>query len=139
MKPAPTEAFVDYGRLIDSGPYTGLRSEEAIERMTRDAEAKGFGKGTVQYRIRDWGISRQRYWGTPIPIVYCQACGTVPMPEKDLPVLLPAAVKLTGQGRSPLANVPEFVWARCPKCGGPARRETEIGRASCRERVYVLV
>ncbi len=125
LKPAPTEAFVEYGRLVDSGPYTGLRSEEAIDRMTRDAEAKGFGKGTVQYRIRDWGISRQRYWGTPIPIVYCQACGTVPVPEKDLPVLLPPTVKLTGQGQSPLAGVPEFVSTRCPKCGGPARRETD--------------
>ena len=118
-------AYVDYGRLINSGPYTGLRSEEAIERMTKDAEAKGFGKGTVQYRIRDWGISRQRYWGTPIPVVYCGACGIVAVPEKDLPVLLPKGVKPTGEGISPLASVPEFVNTRCPKCGGAGRRETD--------------
>ncbi|MFZ0963799.1 MAG: leucine--tRNA ligase [Terriglobia bacterium] len=122
---APLHAMVEYGRLVASGPYSGLTSQEAIERMTRDAEAKGFGKGTVQYRIKDWGISRQRYWGTPIPMVYCQACGIVPVPEKDLPVLLPPNVKLTGQGRSPLADVPEFVNTPCPKCGKPARRETD--------------
>jgi len=118
-------AYVSYGKLVNSGPYNGLTSEQAIERMTRDAEAKGFGKGTAQYRIRDWGISRQRYWGTPIPIIYCAACGIVPVPEKDLPVLLPAGVKLTGQGESPLANVPEFVSTSCPGCGGAARRETD--------------
>ncbi|MBI1983988.1 MAG: leucine--tRNA ligase, partial [Acidobacteria bacterium] len=124
-KPAPTEAYVEYGKLVNSGSYTGLTSEEAIERMTRDAEMKGFGKGTVQYRIKDWGISRQRYWGTPIPIVYCDACGIVPVPEKDLPVLLPAGVKPTGEGQSPLASVPEFVNTACPKCGGAGRRETD--------------
>lgn len=120
-----TAAYEDYGKLVNSGPYTGLTSEGAIERMTRDAETKGFGKGTVQYRIKDWGISRQRYWGTPIPVVYCDACGIVPVPEKDLPVLLPAGVKPTGQGQSPLDDVPEFVNTRCPKCGGAARRETD--------------
>jgi leucyl-tRNA synthetase len=119
------EAFVEYGKLVNSGPYTGLSSQQAIERMTEDAAAKGFGKGTVQYRIKDWGVSRQRYWGTPIPIVYCNACGIVPVPEKDLPVLLPAQVQLTGEGESPLASVPEFVNTTCPKCGGPARRETD--------------
>src|SRR5439155_979673 len=122
---APAEAFVEYGRLVNSGPYTGLTSDKAIERMARDAEAKGFGKGTIQYRIKDWGISRQRYWGTPIPIVYCDACGIVPVPETDLPVVLPSNVKLTGQGQSPLAGAPEFVQTRCPKCGGAARRETD--------------
>jgi leucyl-tRNA synthetase len=122
---ARTEAYVDYGRLVNSGPYDGLTSEDAIERMTRDAEAKGFGKGTVQYRIKDWGISRQRYWGTPIPILYCGACGVVPVPEADLPVVLPPNVKLTGEGRAALASVPEFVEALCPRCGGPARRETD--------------
>src|SRR5207302_2207168 len=121
---APAEAFLEYGRLVNSGPYTGITSEQAIERMTRDAAAQGFGKGTVQYRIKDWGISRQRYWGTPIPIVYCDACGMVPVPDQDLPVILPPDVKLTGQGQSPLASVPEFVNTKCPKCGGPARRET---------------
>ncbi|HEX5482839.1 MAG TPA: leucine--tRNA ligase [Terriglobia bacterium] len=118
-------AFVEHGTLVNSGPYTGLTSEEAIDQMTREAEAKGFGKGTVQYRIRDWGISRQRYWGTPIPIVYCEKCGAVPVPESDLPVVLPANVKFTGRGASPLAEVAEFVSTQCPKCGGPARRETD--------------
>ncbi|MCL5006126.1 MAG: leucine--tRNA ligase [Acidobacteria bacterium] len=125
FKPAPTEAFVDYGELVNSGPYSGLTSEQAIERMTRDAEAKDFGKGTVQYRIKDWGISRQRYWGTPIPMIYCDTCGIVPVPEEDLPIVLPAGVKLTGEGQSPLANVPEFVSTQCPKCGESARRETD--------------
>jgi leucyl-tRNA synthetase len=118
-------AHEEYGKLVNSGPYTGLTSQAAIERMTKDAEVKGFGKGTVQYRIKDWGISRQRYWGTPIPVVYCSACGIVPVAEKDLPVLLPKGVKPTGEGISPLANVPEFVNATCPKCGGAARRETD--------------
>jgi leucyl-tRNA synthetase len=122
---APLHAMVDYGRLVCSGPYSGLTSEAAIERMTRDAEVKGFGKGTVQYRIKDWGISRQRYWGTPIPMIYCEACGIVPVPEEELPVLLPENVKLTGRGHSPLADVPEFVNTTCPKCGEPARRETD--------------
>jgi leucyl-tRNA synthetase len=119
------EAFVDYGRLVNSGPYTGLTSEQAIERMISDAEAQGFGKRSVQYRLKDWGISRQRYWGTPIPIIYCPGCGMVPVPEKDLPVVLPPNVRLTGEGQSPLASVPEFVNTTCPRCGGAARRETD--------------
>ncbi len=123
--PALAAAFTEYGRLVESGPYSGLVSEEAIARMTRDAEQKGFGKGTVQYRLKDWGISRQRYWGTPIPIIYCPADGIVPVPEADLPVLLPSNVTLTGKGQSPLALVPEFVHTSCPKCGGAARRETD--------------
>ncbi len=118
-------AFVDYGKLVNSGPFTGLTSEEAIDRMTREAEQKGFGHGTVQYRIRDWGISRQRYWGTPIPVVYCDACGVVPVPDSELPVVLPTNVKFTGRGPSPLSEVQEFVSVRCPKCGEPARRETD--------------
>ena len=117
--------FGPHGKLINSGPYNDLTPEEAIERMTRDAEAKGFGKGTVKYRIKDWGISRQRYWGTPIPIIYCDACGIIPVPDEDLPVILPPDVKLTGQGQSPLANAPEFVNTRCPNCNGRARRETD--------------
>jgi leucyl-tRNA synthetase len=119
------QAFVEYGRLVNSGSYNGLTSQQAIEQMTADGEAKGFAKPTVQYRIKDWGVSRQRYWGTPIPMVYCDACGIVPVPEKDLPVLLPRHVKLTGEGESPLASVPEFVNTACPKCGGRARRETD--------------
>jgi leucyl-tRNA synthetase len=121
----PSQAYTDYARLVNSGPYNGLTSEEAIERMTRDAENGGFGKGTIQYRIKDWGISRQRYWGTPIPIVYCAKCGIVPVPEKDLPVVLPRDVTLTGEGQAPLARVPEFVQTTCPKCGEPARREMD--------------
>jgi len=119
------EAFVDYGILFSSGNYSGLTSEQAILLMTRDAEAKGFGKATVQYRLKDWGISRQRYWGTPIPIVFCAQCGVVPVPEEELPVVLPPNIKLTGRGHSPLADVPEFVNTTCPKCSGPARRETD--------------
>jgi leucyl-tRNA synthetase len=121
----PLKAMVEYGRLVASGSYTGLTSAEAIERMTRDAETKGFGEGTIQYRLKDWGISRQRYWGTPIPMVYCDACGIVPVAEKDLPVILPPNVKLTGRGHSPLEDVPEFVQTACPKCAKPARRETD--------------
>jgi leucyl-tRNA synthetase len=121
------EAFDEHqqGRLVNSGPYDGLSPEEAIRRMTADAEARGFGRGEVTYRLRDWGISRQRYWGTPIPVVYCGKCGMQPVPDDQLPVLLPDKVKLTGMGESPLAQVPEFVNAKCPKCGGAARRETD--------------
>ena len=120
-----SEAFTDYGRLVDSGPYSGLTSEQAIEKMSTDAEAKGFGKGETVYRLKDWGISRQRYWGTPIPVVYCERDGIVPVPDDQLPVRLPQMAALTGQGESPLASVPEFVNTKCPKCGGPARRETD--------------
>jgi leucyl-tRNA synthetase len=111
--------------LINSGEFSGLGNQEAIQKMARFAEEKGFGKGTVSYRLRDWGISRQRYWGTPIPILYCGKCGIVPVPEQDLPVLLPENIEITQQGGSPLARVPEFVNAKCPKCGGVARRETD--------------
>ena len=120
-----TEAYTDYGKLVESGPYSGLSSEQAIEKMSADAESKGIGKAEITYRLRDWGISRQRYWGTPIPVLYCEKCGMVPVPDSDLPVRLPANVTLTGQGQSPLASVSEFVNVRCPKCGGPARRETD--------------
>jgi leucyl-tRNA synthetase len=113
------------GRVINSGPYSGLSCDEAIKKMSADAEAKGFGKATVTYRLKDWGISRQRYWGTPIPMLYCEQDGIVPVPEKDLPVILPENVDITLTGGSPLGRVPEFVNARCPKCGGPARRETD--------------
>jgi leucyl-tRNA synthetase len=93
--------------------------------MTAKAEREGFGKAAITFRIKDWGVSRQRYWGTPIPVIHCPACGAVAVPESDLPVLLPAAVNITGSGRSPLSEVPEFVNVRCPKCGGAARRETD--------------
>ena len=118
-------AYVDYGRLENSGPYTGLNSEQAIEKMSADAEAGGFGKGETIFRLKDWGISRQRYWGTPIPVIYCGKCGMVPVPDKDLPVVLPPMAKFSGLGESPLASVPEFVNVKCPKCGGAARRDTD--------------
>ncbi|PYX13146.1 MAG: leucine--tRNA ligase [Acidobacteria bacterium] len=113
------------GTLVNSGPFSGLNCEEAIKKMSEHAKKNGFGKATVTYRIKDWGISRQRYWGTPIPMLYCEKDGIVPVPEKDLPVLLPENVDITLTGGSPLGRVPEFVNAICPKCGGPARRETD--------------
>ena len=118
-------AFTEYGRSINSGPYSALESSAAIEKMTADAEAKKFGIAETTYRLKDWGISRQRYWGTPIPVVYCKKDGVVGVPEDQLPVRLPENVVLTGEGKSPLANVPEFVNTTCPKCAGPARRETD--------------
>lgn len=119
------EAFTGDGWLINSGDFTGLGNREAIVRMTEFAKQHGFGEAKVTYRLQDWGISRQRYWGTPIPIVYCQTCGPVPVPEEQLPVRLPDAVALTGEGQSPLASNPEFLHTTCPACGGPARRETD--------------
>ena len=115
----------DDGTLVESGPYSGLTSAEARRRMTKDAESKGIGQGAIQYRLKDWGISRQRYWGTPIPIVHCPACGLVPVPDDQLPVALPDVVEFTGRGDSPLKNVPEFVNVACPSCGRPAQRETD--------------
>ena len=119
------EASTEYGKLVASGAYTGLTSEQAIERMSADAETKGFGRPETTYRLKDWGISRQRYWGTPIPVVYCKEHGIVGVPDDQLPVRLPENVTLTGQGQSPLVNVPEFLHTTCPKCGGPAERETD--------------
>ena len=122
-----TEPFDEQtqAKLVNSGPFNGLSPEEAIAKMPAFAEQKGFGKAETIYRLRDWGISRQRYWGTPIPVIYCPQDGMVPVPDKDLPVLLPPNPKLTGEGESPLAGTPEFVNTTCPKCGGPARRETD--------------
>ena len=113
------------GMLINSGPYSGMDCAAAITTMSAFAEQNGFGKSTVTFRLKDWGISRQRYWGTPIPMLYCEKDGIVPVPEKDLPVLLPENIEITLAGGSPLGRVPEFVNAICPKCGGPARRETD--------------
>jgi leucyl-tRNA synthetase len=120
-----TEASTAYGRLVNSGPFTGLTSEQAIEEMNGLAAAKGFGEAETTYRLKDWGVSRQRYWGTPIPVIYCPGCGVVPVPDDQLPVRLPDNVTLTGKGESPLAGVPEFVNVKCPRCGGAARRETD--------------
>ncbi len=111
--------------LINSGPFDAMGCEEAQRAMTAYAAEKGFGKSQVTFRLKDWGISRQRYWGTPIPMLYCEKDGIVPVPEAQLPVLLPEKIDITQQGGSPLSRVPAFVNAICPKCGGAARRETD--------------
>ncbi|NOJ95261.1 leucine--tRNA ligase [Corallococcus coralloides] len=125
-------AYTEDGVLVDSGDFTGMSSAEARVKLAAKLEAQGQGKPTVTYRQKDWGFSRQRYWGTPIPIVYCEKCDPerkgIPLPADQLPVRLPdidTQAVLTGKGEPPLAKVPEFVNATCPKCGGPARRETE--------------
>jgi len=118
------QAYVDEGVMVDSGPLSGLSNEEGKEKIAAFLEEKGWGKKAVRYRLRDWGISRQRYWGTPIPILYCPACGTVPVPEGELPVKLPREVPLTGKGGSPLESR-GFSETGCPKCRGRARRETD--------------
>jgi len=119
------EAYTDYGVLSASGEYDGLTSGQALDRIAAAARARGIGEKTIQYRLKDWGISRQRYWGTPIPIIYCEKDGVVPVPDDQLPVVLPDISEFTGRGDSPLAQVQEFVDVTCPKCGGPARRETD--------------
>jgi leucyl-tRNA synthetase len=111
--------------LINSGEYNTLGCEEAQEKMIAFAAEHGFGEATTTYRLKDWGISRQRYWGTPIPMLYCEKDGIVPVPEEQLPVLLPENIEITQQGGSPLGKLPDFVNTTCPKCGGPARRETD--------------
>jgi leucyl-tRNA synthetase len=113
------------GMLINSGQFSGLECADAIQKMSAFAEKNGFGKATVTYRLKDWGISRQRYWGTPIPMLYCEKDGIVPVPENDLPVILPEAVDIAHAVGSPLGGLPEFVNTTCPKCGGRARRETD--------------
>jgi leucyl-tRNA synthetase len=118
-------AFVDYGVLVNSGEWSGKLSADAIREMADYAGEKGFGGGAVTYRIRDWGISRQRFWGSPIPVVYCPKCGMVPVSEKDLPVMLPENAEFTGTGESPLKTIPEFVNTTCPECGAAATRETD--------------
>jgi leucyl-tRNA synthetase len=120
-----TETFTDYGILINSGEWSGKTSEEAMPAMAKYAADNGFGEATVTYRLRDWGISRQRFWGAPIPIIYCETCGTVPVSFDELPVRLPDSAPFTGVGESPLARVPEFVNTTCPSCGGDAKRETD--------------
>ncbi|MBM4085904.1 MAG: leucine--tRNA ligase, partial [Planctomycetes bacterium] len=119
------QAYVEDGVQVNSGPFDGQPNREALPRIIRYLEEKKMGAGTVSYRIRDWLISRQRYWGAPIPIVYCGKCGMVPVPVSDLPVRLPDQVEFKPTGKSPLAGVPEFVNTKCPKCAGPAQRETD--------------
>ncbi len=119
------EAYTGDGVMVNSGPFNGTPSREGIKAVTRYLEEKGLGHGRVNYRLRDWLISRQRYWGAPIPIIYCDKCGVVPVPEDDLPVLLPMDVAFKPTGRSPLEEHPDFVNTTCPSCGGRARRETD--------------
>lgn len=126
LKPGEmAEAYVDEGVMVDSGPFSGLPSNDGREKIALFLEEKGWGKKDIRYRLRDWGISRQRYWGTPIPIIYCDGCGIVPVPEKDLPVMLPRDVPFTGKGGSPLRENGPFSQVNCPKCRGVARRETD--------------
>ena len=117
--------YTNYGKLINSGKYTGLTSEEAKKMITNDLSAKNQGQETLNYRLKDWLVSRQRYWGAPIPIINCEKCGTVPVPEKDLPVLLPYDVEFTPDGESPLKKSKEFMKCTCPNCGGKATREAD--------------
>ena len=117
--------FTEYGILVNSGKYDGMTSKKAKEKITEDLKQKGQGKKSVNYRLKDWLISRQRYWGAPIPIIYCDKCGIVPVPEKDLPVLLPHNVEFKPDGESPLKKSSEFMNCTCPKCGGKATREAD--------------
>ncbi len=118
-------AYTEPGILINSGEFNGINSIDAKKAITEFAEKQGFGKERVQYRLRDWLISRQRYWGAPIPVIHCPNCGIVPVPEKDLPVQLPEEIELSGRGGSPLAHLESWVNVPCPSCGTPAKRETD--------------
>jgi leucyl-tRNA synthetase len=122
------EAFIAEGTMINSGPYNGMRSEECIRRITADLEARGLGQGTVQYRLRDWCISRQRYWGPPIPMIYCDRCGVVPVPEEDLPVVLPEIddFRPDTPGGKPLERYKPFHETTCPACRGAAHRDSDV-------------
>ena len=120
-----TEAYVDEGILVNSGQFNGMENTKVMNAIADFLESQGKGRRTVQYRLRDWGISRQRYWGAPIPMITCEKCGIVPVKEEDLPVVLPENVVFSPEGGSPLAALPEFVNTTCPRCGGPAARETD--------------
>jgi leucyl-tRNA synthetase len=120
-----TDAYTGEGVCVNSGEFSGMGNVAAIDKIAEYAEKKGIGRKMINYRLRDWGISRQRYWGCPIPIIYCGKCGTVPVPEKDLPVVLPIDVDFRGDAQSPLTRMPEFINVKCPCCGGDAKRETD--------------
>jgi len=120
-----TEAYVEEGIMVNSGEFNGIKSQDAIQKIADYMEEKGIGRRDVQYKLRDWLISRQRYWGAPIPVIYCDKCGIQPVEEKDLPVLLPKDVKFKPHGESPLKDVPEFVNTKCPRCNSSARREID--------------
>jgi len=120
-----TAAYTEVGTMVNSAQFDGLRSDAAKDAIATWLEQLGKGKKTVNFRLRDWGVSRQRYWGSPIPIIYCDCCGAVPVPDKDLPVVLPHDVQFTGEGGSPLATLESFTKVDCPLCGKPARRETD--------------
>jgi leucyl-tRNA synthetase len=123
--PAPWKPeYAEYGTCVNSGKYDGLAYRQAVDAIAADLKAKGLGEKQVQWRLRDWGISRQRYWGSPVPIVHCEACGDVPVPDEQLPVVLPENLVPDGSG-NPLAKMPEFYQTACPSCGKPARRETD--------------
>jgi leucyl-tRNA synthetase len=117
-------AYVEYGTVVNSGEIDGMDYQQAFDAIADKFEAEGLGERQINYRLRDWGVSRQRYWGTPIPIIYCDDCGAVPVPEDQLPVILPEDVEFSGYG-SPLKEIPEFLDTKCPKCGKPAKRETD--------------
>lgn len=119
------QAYEENGVLVNSERFSGMKSVDAIAEIGRFIEERGLGMKVVNYKLRDWGISRQRYWGTPIPVIYCDNCGIVPVPEDDLPVILPEDVKLTGKGFSPLLTSESFINTECPACGGKAMRETD--------------
>ncbi|MBA4185846.1 MAG: leucine--tRNA ligase, partial [Acidobacteria bacterium] len=119
------QAFTDYGMLVNSGEWSGKTTEDAKREMAEFAEKNNFGEAAITYRLRDWGISRQRFWGAPIPIIYCEHCGAIPEKYGNLPVELPETAPFTGVGESPLARVPEFVNTTCPNCNEPAKRETD--------------
>lgn len=118
-------AYIEPGKMVNSGQFNDLPSEKGIEAVSAYLEEKGWGKRTISYKIRDWIISRQRYWGAPIPVIYCEKCGIVAVPGKDLPVLLPENAEFRSTGESPLKYNEEFINATCPKCGGPGKRETD--------------
>ena len=120
-----TEAYTEYGVMVNSGDFDGLSGKDAIKKITDYAEQQGFGCHKVNYKLKDWSISRQRYWGCPIPIIHCKSCGTVPVPEEQLPIELPKVKDFKPKGRSPLADVAEYMNVKCPKCGGEAERDAD--------------